>query len=186
MSRFFFRSNASSREKAFTVVAFGTCLLSIYGFATEFSPSTPVKQAAWCLAALFAALFTIAILRDRHPSNRVHTFGPVKKLCYATLLFGTAWGLSFGAIGLGAASVANSALGSVSTSRAKITTIASPNYGKGCKFSFSIRYASSNEVGSRICTSEDYWLTLRVGQDISIVQKRSTLGTSVVGLQSDG
>lgn len=185
MSDLLFRSNASSSEKAFTLLAIGICLLSAYGFTTKFSPSPQVNLVAWYLAALCGVLFTVAILRDRHPNNRLRTCGLFKKLCCAAFLLVVAVSLSWSAIGLGAASLANSILGSVSESPARVIAILSPNHGKGCKFSFSLRYVASGETGSKLCVSEDYWLTLRVGQEILVIQRRSALGVGVVGYRND-
>lgn len=186
MSGLLFRHNASKREKVFTLIAIGTCFLAIYGLATKFSPSAQVKQAAWYGSALCGVFFTIPVLRDRHPSSQFRAFGPIKKLCYATLFLLLASGFSWAAIGLGAASVANSVIGDVSAARATVAAIANPNYGKGCKFSFSIRYVASNGGADSMCASEDYWATLRVGQGITVIQRRSALGTDVLGFRNDG
>jgi hypothetical protein len=185
MSGLLFRANASNPEKAFTLVAIGTCLLAIYGLVYEFSPSPGVKKVAGYGAALCGLLFTIAVLRDRHPGNRFRAFGPMKKVWFSTLLFLFSYGFSWAAIGLGLASVGNAAIGEIAISRARVIAIPNPNYGKGCKFAFSIRYVLASEATHRMCASEAYWASLRTGQEISVVQRRSVLGTDVVGFRND-
>lgn len=185
MSGLLFRKNASNTEKAFTLFAIGICLLAIYGLAYGFSPERQVKIVAVYGALFYGVLFSIVVLRDRHPNNRVKTFGPTKRFLFFTLLFLFSFGFSWAAIGLGLASVGNAMIGELAISRARVIAIPDPNYGKGCKFSIFIRYVVASEGSHKICVPETYWASLRTGQEVSVVQRRSALGTDVVGFRND-
>ena len=183
MSTLLFRANASTGEKVFTLIVIGTCVIAIYGMVSDFSPSDRVKELATYCALVCGGLATTVLLRDRHPGNRTRTFGFFKKVWFHAIAFLFACVFSWLAIGLGMASMANAVVGEPVPLKAHVVAIATPNHGKGCTYAFSVRYAADDGDSHKMCASEAYWESLRIGQEISVIHRQSVLGTKVLGFR---
>jgi hypothetical protein len=171
-----FRPNASSSEKAFTLFAFGWMWVVIYGVTSGFVAERWVISTATYLAFPLALLFCMPIFRDRHPSNKIPTFGIIKRILIYPLLLGFSYMFAWMGLALGGASLMTDVFGD---ERITALTIVDKSDGSGskreCTYSLMVQEPDS-ELRARVCIDQDFWRVVNRGEAVSAKLRYSAFG----------
>jgi len=177
----FFRANASTRERAFTLFAFawlGLGLFGVFGLHSGFWPEHLVVIWSVYLALPLSMMFFIPMLLDRHPSNKVRSWGFIKRYSYYLLLLAFCYGLAWTSLALGAPSVVTHFFGQEFAGEYRVIAKGDgrPRWrDRGCdSYSVDVRALDSDRLTS-LC-SESAWTSVKVGDLLSAKGRHSQFG----------
>jgi hypothetical protein len=175
-----FRANASPREKAFTLCALGWMVVAIYGMATSFVAEAWVTKAA-AYAALPLCLFIfIPVLLDRHPSNKMRTYGLFKKFSLYLVLLAFSYALSWIGLAMGSTSLVTRFFGVSFAGEYRVTWKSDGRWRRReCDYFFRLQDTAS-DWNTKACVSRQFWAMVHQGDVLVSRGKRSAFGTMLL------
>jgi hypothetical protein len=182
---FLFRRGASRREKAFTLFALFWMALSLYGITSSFVANSWWNWQAAYLALPISLFFFIPIALDRHPANRVPTFGRLKRGVYYLGQFTVCYVFAWMGLGLGSASVATLIGGQEISGDYRVVWKSDGRWKRReCKHSLRIVRLDS-EWNTKTCVDEAFWATTAVGDALRASGRASTFGIMILELEKN-
>lgn len=177
-----FRSNASRLEKVFTLAFFGWVGLSVYGIHIGFIPEPWVKHAAASLALPLALIYYIPLLLDRHPTNRLPTFGVVKRSFYYLGLLGLLYGVAWAGVFVGAPALATQLYGKEQVEELKVIHKSDGSWKRReCDDSVTVQ-SQQSDWRTTVCVNKEFLQAVNTGEILRATVKRSPFGGMVVKL----
>jgi hypothetical protein len=181
-----FRANASPREKAFTLFALGWMVLSIYGMTNSFVSEPFVREMAAYGALPLSLLFFMPVFLDRHPSNKVLTYGRFKRWSLYLVLLAFTYGLSWVGLAMGTASLATRIFGTEFAGEFRVVSRSDGSRKRReCDYSFRLEDVRS-QWKTKFCVEEEFWAAVKNGDVLLGQGIRSSLGTMLLSLQKPG
>jgi drug/metabolite transporter superfamily protein YnfA len=172
-----FRTNASRKEKAFTLVILGWFVLSIYGMTNSFVTEPHLRVVAAYAAVPLALAFFIPVVLDRHPSDRIRSFGVLKRSFMYLVLISFAYGIAWAGLALGVTSLGTVFFGEQFVSEFKVVSKSDGRSRRSaCDHSLRLEEVRSNWK-TKLCVKEEFWATVRQGDLLQAQGKRSPLGS---------
>ena len=171
-----FRTNASRKEKAFTLFVLGWCVLSIYGLTNSFVAEAHVRVVAAYVAFPLALAFFIPVFLDRHPSNRIRSFGLLKRSFWYLVLITFAYAIAWAGLALGMTSLGTAFFGEKFVSEFKVLSKSDGRSRRSeCDHSLRLEELRSNWQ-TKVCVNEELWAIVRRGDLLQAEGKRSSFG----------
>jgi len=172
-----FRTNASRKEKAFTLFILGWSVLSIYGMTNSFVPEAHVKAVAAYVAVPLALAFVIPVFLDRHPSNRIRSFGILKRSFIYLILISFAYGTAWAGLALGMTSLGTMLFGEKFVGEFRVLSKSDGRSRRSeCDHSLRLEDVRS-DWKTRVCVNEEFWTIVRRGDLLQAEGKRSSFGS---------
>jgi hypothetical protein len=173
----FFRTNASRREKVFTLFGMGWCALSFYGMTSGFVAEAHVIVIAGYTAVPIALAFFIPLFRDRHPSNKIPSFGLLKRSFVYLILLALVYGIAWVGVALGVTSLGTVFFGEEFVGEFRVVSKSDgTSKPRGCDHSLRLEDVRSHRK-REVCVSEEFWALVRQGELVQAQGKRSSFGS---------
>jgi hypothetical protein len=166
----FFRENASSFEKIYTIFILVWMCLSIFGLRHNFKTAHGFSFGVMLVSALCSLLLLVPIYLDRHPKNKLKNlsgFDRVKAWGAIILLY---FSFSWASIGLGMPAIYTSLWGEVVSEKVVVLELDGSRK-KGCD----PRVQVSDHRGT-YCIKKSIFETLNEGDELYIHGRKSRLG----------
>ena len=172
-----FRGNSSRREKAFTLFLLGWCVLSIYGMTNSFVMEPHVDVAAAYIAVPLGLAFFTPLFLDRHPSNRIPSFGLVKRSFVYLVLLAFSYGMAWAGLALGMTSLGTVLLGEKFVGDFRVMSKSDGRWKRReCDHSLRLQDVRS-DWKTKVCVEEEFWAIVKRGDILQAEGKRSSFGS---------
>jgi hypothetical protein len=176
---FFFRPNATQRERVFTTMVFAWVALAVYGVISSFGPAEWVSNAATWLALPIAIALWIPLARDRHPSNKLWQSSLLVRAGGLVVAAGALYLFSFMALSNGAPSLITAVWGHSGRERVPVAGKSSGSSQRlECQHSIRLRVTQSKWL-CKVCVDQEAWNAIEIGETVEVLVTRSSLGARV-------
>jgi hypothetical protein len=178
--RLLFRENASRGEKIYTICFVLFTVTVIYGFYGGFRPSESLYSLSPYLAIPGSLVLLVPLLLDRHPANRLHTYGWFRKALLYPLVAGMCYLFAVVGIAVGLPAAFTQFFGDRFAGEYKVIAKGDgqARFRKDyCRYAIYLRGPSSGMWGdTKVCPGEEFWRNTKVGDVIHATGHRSGLG----------
>lgn len=187
-----FRPNASRKEKAYTVGTLSwiaaTCLGGIYHYfkGIYFGPEPEIIPFVLGLALLCAFFHWLPLYRDRHPSNNIPSRSLLVRTGVHAALFVASFSLALGTFRWLLGPSLTTSFGTSMSGQFVVTEKSSGRADRrGCNHFVQLRDKDSR-WNTKVCLSEQFWETTRVGEIFHGTGHRSIVGRTLEEVHRPG
>lgn len=174
-----FRPNASRREKIYTLGVLSLMGLAIYGMTNRFVAEPGVKSTSGYLALPAAVALFIPFVLDRHPSNKMGTYGLFKRAFLYLFLFAMLYGFSWAGLALGGPSVITHLFGQDRFDEFTVIWKSDGSWKRReCDYSVKIQERSSF-WHTKVCVEKEFWQNIARGDTLRGKRRYSSLGSMI-------
>jgi hypothetical protein len=181
--RLLFRENASRGEKIYTICFFVFTAMVVYGFAGGFRPSDELYDRAPYLAIPASLALLVPLLFDRHPANRLNTYGWFRKALLYPLVAAMCYLFALVGVAVAIPAVVTRLAGDEFAGEYKVIARGSgtftPKY--SCdRYAIHLASPSSGKwANPKLCYGEEFWRKVKVGDVLLANGHRSRLGVLI-------
>jgi hypothetical protein len=179
----FFRPDASRNEKIYTIgTVIWMALLLIgyfYGTQIQFIPDPGMVRLVLGAGLPLAVLHWLPLYKDRHPLNPIPTFSPLRRFAAYSGLFIASFSIAAGTFLYIAGPFGTGLFGSPMSAELVVTgrSDGGERY-RSCTYFVFLKDPAAGWRG-KVCLSEPFWRTVRVGQVLIGTGSRTALGRTV-------